>query len=449
MINIDDFLKMCKNSPPIFSKTRFYTYDLADPRRTFWPIRPNVEPIRRFPLANEFDLEQCFMCLPFDVCTAFLYYNLDGQAFNVPFYYFLRDGSPRHRPEMLKMMQTIHSTFYDGGENYTLEANLVKIAWNERILSKLEMCKLNVEKFQRHSLPTPPQNPVRSLYDEYSYATIKSVAFAYLRGDMEYMVHLESNLNPELSKVFLEKTFKMAPMINGTTCVGKSYIIGELLETLKKIDPDTRVLKASKMGRFLGKDFNQVLAMQNQYTLIDAALVQYTSIMNRDPINNLIWRFILKLFNFHEYGDIVDAFLCLLVDISPQTLQNFARLPVVILVDTGVVANRKRMYNRAKVSGNRSDFQRSKIRTYVPIQNMVYGVFAFMCNWPILNKVVSLDSQKNSLKKMIVDKVLKNIKDTDNKLPVVKHTSPYSLRLGGIIDSPNSFAGASTLNIAI
>jgi hypothetical protein len=138
---------------------------------------------------------------------------------------------------------------------------------------------------------------------------------------------LETNLNdmePADIHRFLYDTKFTAVKINGTACAGKTTILNNTLAEIKEtIDSNAEILKIGSMGGFAGKDYNQVLAMQYQYVAIGMADQFYTSVCDRCPFNNMIWRIILAMMDTTQ--DLVTVFMKELSDISPLMLELMAK----------------------------------------------------------------------------------------------------------------------------
>ena len=212
---------------------------------------------------------------------------------------------------------------------------------------------------------------------------------------------------------WINKTMCHAPSVNGVACVGKSTILAAAAEA--SADPNAQVLKVSKVGTFRGKDDDQVLAMQYQLTALSLAEIYYTSVMDRCPFNNMIWRLIMNYMDTTE--NVVEKFCRDLSRITLFTIERMSIEPIIVILDNDICANRRRMFKR----NHGQDRLRCKIENYVKAQNMVYGVFARLCGWPVF---CATDLMENSLplQELIAGKINSNIEFANNVLP----PAPYS-----------------------
>lgn len=213
---------------------------------------------------------------------------------------------------------------------------------------------------------------------------------------------------------FIENTSPLAVGINGTACVGKTTIIDRAIASIQvEIDPNADIIKAGKYGGYRGKDNEQALAMEYQAIVYGLMQEQYTSIADRDMYNNLIWRFILS----HQ-----DTKNCTAENIvqhvtskiSTNMIQIMRKQPIIIIVDLDALKNRRRMFRRA-MGGDRL---RCFIEYYVPAQNALYGLFAYLCGWPIFNR--NFDdklNQQDEIVDLMVSKIKDNVERYDMKLP--------------------------------
>ena len=114
--------------------------------------------------------------------------------------------------------------------------------------------------------------------------------------------------------------------------------------------------------------------------------------------------------------------------------------PIIIFIDTNVVENRKRM--RARDTG--SDQMRSLIENYVAAQNIVYGLLAYLCEWPIFPADILLHPK---IIKHIVSKIKNSVSLYDGKLPSRCDIPNHKLSITKNNDNDDSFAHAKKLNI--
>ncbi|QLI62427.1 KN57gp_065 [Dikerogammarus haemobaphes nudivirus] len=213
-------------------------------------------------------------------------------------------------------------------------------------------------------------------------------------------------------EAFIENTSSIAVGINGTACAGKTSILNQALEIIHEtIDPNASILKAGRYGGFVGKDVEQTMAMQYQAIVYGLMVDQYTSLADRDMFNNFIWRLIMA----HQDQEsctaekIVNNFL---EKVSSNMINLMLQQPILIFLDLNVPANRVRMFRR----GTGGDHFRCFIEFYTPAQNAIYGLFAYLCNWPTFNR--SFDEDKIEKQKEVIEMITAKI--ANNKL---KHSN--------------------------
>lgn len=406
---------------------------------------------------HEFMLEKKFLALKYPICWLYVYLSVTFKFFSTKFVsenqtieYLNRifNHCTLVRP-YIPMLVLIHQSFTIG-ENYHIEIQSQEFAWNDLILSKLALQQIEFEKLRNYSLGKCGVNKNKNSYPRKTIAN--RIDLGKVRKNANILLNdrtCSANVRALLTDMscvgtkrnYIEGTHEMSPMINGTACVGKTTIINKLMGELKSIDPNAEVLKCGKLGGYQGKDSNQILAMQAQMVLYDAATTHYTSVMDRDPSNNLLWRIILQLMSSTD--DIVSKFMDILMDISPSEIDALSRLPVAVIIDTNCIENRKRMKSRGASYG---DNYRCFIEMYVPVQNMVHGVFATMCNWILLDRShEDCDIHYSMLSQLMINKIKHNI--TRRSLPTARVSSPYILQTTTNSDDETAFNTSINLNI--
>lgn len=206
-------------------------------------------------------------------------------------------------------------------------------------------------------------------------------------------------------------THAHAPSINGLACGGKSTLLRDAHELVcTRYDSNASILKVSQFGSFRGKDVDQVLAMQYQFLSIHLTLTNYTSIMDRCPFNNMLWRLIMKYVD--TTIDPIDAFVKDLSRIHVAMIEAMSREPVMILLEAHIDSNRRRMWHR----NTGQDRRRATIERYVSMQNMVYGTFARLCNWPTFQVAETL-KDNGAIMALIRTKIAANLSAHGNKKP--------------------------------
>ncbi len=382
----------------------------------------------------DLELELKFACMNYPLLWHFLFIHFTSNLYkNYTFrsYYaseeeshkvllenedFYAESLPKNdRVRFLEDLSVIHMTF-SKNENYLLEVHIVEdrvkhyIPWNDFILPELGRAAYERRLLMNDTIKPieQPTAAIVNIWDKSNKAYIRYVAKAIYtsRHWTQEMQEIETKCNEHVLDNYVYNSHSMAPMINGTACVGKSTLVNKVLSHVRSnIDPSASIIKAGSLGGFNGKDSNQLLALQYQGVIFTAALTHFTSICDRCPINNLIWRIILQLMKTN--GDVVDDLMHILDNLSPEAIRLWKTLPIVCIIDSNVNENRKRMLTRAESMG---DAFRSLIEKYVPVQNMVYAVFATLLDQPLFNRANPdyISKTEDYIVKLMVKKIEKN-----------------------------------------
>lgn len=222
---------------------------------------------------------------------------------------------------------------------------------------------------------------------------------------------------------FIVRTKNVAPSINGTACVGKTSILNNLIDKVKSAKPEcakkVNVLKLSKCGGVKGKDTNSLIGMQCAIIMMNAVESSPLCIADRCPFNNIIWQMIMSIIN-NESGTSSprEMAMYILANMNKNTLELMRSYPVVVIIDSDVMANRVRMYDRGRLTlenTNRStgDLFRWSIPNYVTAQNLIYGAIAQMCEWPLFDVgngkfPITQHAEFDVLETLIIGKCLRN-----------------------------------------
>lgn len=432
----------------------------------------NADALMKYGLCDEFALEEKFFALPPQHLYIYLYLEIGYKYFeNIVKSTDLKPSMVRNfiRPlfdnneitedklELIADFEVISETFLRPIEHYRIHAFRTTLTWNDALLARMFKEKrlrskyysstgFNIRscfKLNDCSLEEDPVHHVLNAIEEgkkKSREQISSVK-TYDKFDVQYLRKLAEmftstrKLCQKLGSIwyeddgvkihtddtvfnhFLHETCNDAVMVNGTACVGKTSFLQEVVEEIRnKIDPNSRLLKASGCGGFRGKDCEQVLAMQYQLCASGLAKLCYTSVIDRCFFNNLLWRIIQALYNTNT--DIVEYFLFLFSLFSPAVIELMKREPIIVIIETNVPRNRKRMFDRDEGG----DHIRCRLERYVIAQNLVYGVFATLCNWPLIDLGNFSFNETNIFKKiqqLILEKIILNVERNGKKLPTV------------------------------
>ena len=302
---------------------------------------------------------------------------------------------------------------------------------NKNLVNDLKLPSMLHEKSTKLIQKVSIKNQKLNLY---------SIGNAIYRNDIRILNdQLFGEKNDSRIKTFLTNTHSVAVSINGTACSYKTTFINNCISEIKnQIDPNAQILKIGKMGKFKGKDSNQVLAMNYQYMISSLVHVYYTSLFDRCKFNNLIWRIILACMDTTKDPVLValDKFL----DFTPYIINQMKKEPIIIFIDLNKIENRKRMHIRS----TGSDKIRSTIENYVSAQNIVYGVLAYMCDWPIFEADLDLHPE---ITKIIIKKVKTNVSAYGEKLPPRCEIPDHELCFSKNIDYDKTFDHSKYLEI--
>lgn len=393
-----------------------------------------IEAVANFCQDSTMRLEWKFMAMDDDyLLVMFLYYHFAGRIFNVPFESYSKtvELCKSIYETSDKMIYTklayIHETF-TLKPNYTISIKDIEIPWNDRILPRLSREQNRSKRtFSQafgcsssmiNSMPTLAHESLFSSFEQKElirkYATI--FGRGYTSKDSKELETDLNNMDPGVLDRFLNHTKFTAVKINGTACAGKTTILNNTLADIQTtIDCNAEILKIGSMGGFAGKDYNQVLAMEYQYVAIGMADKFYTSVCDRCPFNNMIWRIILSMMDTTQ--DMVSVFMKELADISPLMIKLMSNEPIIVIIATDVQTNRDIMARR----NNGGDVYRSRIENYTKAQNIVYGVLAKLCNWILVDTSSNNFREKqNKIQELLVKKTERNVWYHHNKTPNLK-----------------------------
>lgn len=164
----------------------------------------------------------------------------------------------------------------------------------------------------------------------------------------------------------------MAPFINGTACVGKTTFI-------RNVDRFPLKPKIYGAGAFRGKDLSIIKA--NAYTCSYYNLAINNSnkdvIIDRCPLNNLIWRIIMALLDEKIRNEFTLAKA--LNSIPRKFYESMRNFPIIYVINSNV----DEVYKKMRLRASGGDLFRADIEGYVECQNIVYSAFADICGFPL------------------------------------------------------------------
>nr|WCZ68564.1 hypothetical protein HvNV085 [Heliothis virescens nudivirus] len=278
--------------------------------------------------------------------------------------------------------------------NYTIDTMFGPVPWNDTILPILSM-PLPAESLVRYKIDRPKISlgqtlPEMDIDKIYTRDYLMSVIKTYTTGGVG-----TDRISDDTLTRFVKHTKNISPALNGTACVGKSTILRNITSCAQKsLGPDfdgtVQVLKLSQYGGFKDKDINDLVGMQCLPVLMHACEEYSTSVTDRCVFNNIIWKLIMSLFDASSDQELMEGAYKALHTLNLNLLEFMKKFPIFVLVDSSILLNRKRMFNRGvdtlekseKVTG---DLFRCKIVPYVKAQNVIYGTLATLCDWPVID----------------------------------------------------------------
>ncbi|UVT30853.1 p-loop NTPase [Penaeus vannamei nudivirus] len=387
-----------------------------------------------------FHLEEEINCLPKKYLIGYLLaclFNVFNEPKNI---YLLYDERSKLDPETLFVLdQFVSSMNLNADKVYYYRLKLqngrvLDIPWHPYILSNINY----VYK----------KTPRQKILDRLDKDIIQDKVLKLIRGDYHYYSYI---FDPRRAhQHFAVETSNTAVCVNGTACVGKSSVLNSILAKIRThIDENSFIIKSGKLGGFKGKDVNQILSLEYQCCGMSEIFQSPTALMDRCPFNNLIWRYILRFVEATELDDVAlsEHIANYVVDtLSHNMVRVMRQYPVVVLIDTNVVQNRKRMYYRA----TGGDSFRCFIEKYAPMQNLFYALFADLAKWPVYNTAIvdenyPMDQHERirDMKTLILEKIKQNaLRRGKIQLPL---KLAYNVSFGS--DIAESFEGAIRTNI--
>ncbi|UVX94918.1 TK1 [Callinectes sapidus nudivirus] len=362
----------------------------------------------------KYNLEQYMNALPKKYLIAYLVgFMFDVYCIHNNMRYMYDDRSHMDHESIAVVNQIRKSLEENESENYYIRICLaaegcekeshyyVDLPWNDYIMTNLANM-MYAEQKNVLDVSVKPE-------DKFDRAEIRSIVEKIMKKDPEFIRELKSE---QVVNHFLKNTKKVAVSINGTACVGKTSLLNEIVDEVKKRhDPSCTTMKVGPYGGFRGKDSNQILALTYQMIAVDLVTGYPSNVMDRDIFNNLLWRLIMQCMGTCPLEEFIDRVTDLFVNfVSKNLVAIMLTYPVVVLVDFDEVSNRERMFNR----GNGGDRFRCFIENYVPSQNVFYCLFACMAKWPVFETAFNtLDNANNRkfIKSIVISKIVSNPKN--------------------------------------
>ncbi|QBB28658.1 p-loop NTPase [Homarus gammarus nudivirus] len=358
----------------------------------------------------KFNLEQDMLTLPKKYLVAYVIASslqVFDNKYNRKLLYDSRYGLDDDSRFIISVINQMLHKYYADNYYFVLNINskIHTLAWNDFIIPELA----------NHLYPSVYESKAELRdSDHYMHNEIYPIIKKLFYKDQKFIEGLTSK---QACDNFLYATKNAAVCVNGTACVGKTSLLLEIQEEIKKThDPLCRIMKLGTYGTYKGKDQSQTLALTYQSIGMSLVMNEPASLMDRDPFNNLIWRIILQLMGTYETDEsfIVAATNLVVSTLSRNLMATISQFPIIFLVDFDETANRERMFNRA-TGGDR---KRCYIKNYVMAQNIIYGLCAYLANCPVfqtaMNTTRTPDNRK-AIKNLIISKILANGKN-NNKL---------------------------------
>lgn len=183
--------------------------------------------------------------------------------------------------------------------------------------------------------------------------------------------------------------------LNGTACTGKSSALRKWCG-----EYNLNIIKAGRLGSFVAKDDNQIIALQMQPILLNFMERHAKShIADRGVMNNWLWRYITQAMD-GAYAELPAADITTHINeairkvsfkliplVAEGTIAYMRRLPAIYLVATDEKETAQRMLNR----GNGSDRARAHLPGYVYAQNLWYAFIGMLCSYPLYDVSLTED----------------------------------------------------------
>lgn len=357
-----------------------------------------------------YNLETKIYALPKTLYLLYLYFHFSYNIFERDDFSekLIRENMPKHKlitEEEISRFIIIYNSLKT--DKYYLKVSPFLLPWNDFVIPNIRRCEMVFSKLPKN-LTTKVDD---GRFDKFEILKIVK--------DIMNLNSMMEIFDDEKSFNHFMNTQTSAVSINGTACAAKTTLLNSALETIiENIDPNAQVLKSGKTGNFIGKDDNQILAMQYQLISYYSVIKYYTSISDRCPFNNLIWRIILGCVTAQTFTaeHITDLFV---ENCSRNLIKVMSSFPIIILLDSDPTTNRARMNKRSTGTDN----VRAFMEYYVHAQNTIYALFAYLCKWPVFDKSfvpndpIETNLKQDFIKNLIIDKVNKNIQDSNGKLP--------------------------------
>lgn len=345
----------------------------------------------QLPQKNEFDLSMCMYNLPNEVFIIFVMAHLNDDFWrknleNNDTNYF--DHFENHKQSLLYINELFAENWQD---TYQVICGDYILPWNDLIVP------LYYKFNKQYTAPMIIDKPKLLLWTYVDRNDLTKLLTMVWNGEspVEYM----DKLNDEQR---FYSTACVAPALNGTACSGKTTILNNTIKRINEFDPKATILKVGRMGSYAGKDVCQFVALTQQITISLATMAFYTSIVDRDAFNNALWRLIQ--FNWAS-TNVVEDFVVALSAMDPQTVHQLSLMPVIYIIDTDVIENRRRMHKR-NMGG---DSWRCRVEQYVARQNMAFAAMAYLFKAPLFDRAHgTIEAVSKEISNLLYKKSLNN-----------------------------------------
>lgn len=354
----------------------------------------------------QYNLEEYMLALPKKYLIMYVscaMMNIFHPNRNMTFVYDYRTHFSYDDIYIIKLMKKTLCNFET--DIYHINVLDTYLPWNDYILTYLATELYKKDIFIEKNIFTKEN-------DMFEEDEIKQIVTKLINKDEDFIKSLQ---NDEFYDHFINKTQDVAVSINGTACVGKTNLLRELKEEItKRYDSSCSIEKIGIYGAYKGKDNNQILALSYQGVCINIANRFPSSLLDRDPFNNLIWRCILQFVNTTDDNEeLINKIVHMFTQsISKNLILTMQQYPVIVLIDLNERDNRERMFNRA-TGGDR---KRCYITNYVCMQNLFYCLFSYFCKWPVFNTAFNANNRA-IIKHLVFSKVKNNSRNPKTNTP--------------------------------
>lgn len=319
--------------------------------------------------------------------------------------------------------------------NYIIKIDNIHVIWSDIILPELEKYKkvTDVYNYDASQYTNTPELLIMQSNDE-CLSVIDKALYIYSSKDTVDRISLQD---------FIYRTYGIAVSVNGVACVGKTTFLLDCIDNIKSVyDQNAQIIKCSNLnGNCKNKKDDIAEALLHQYTMYGALFKYYTSVADRDPFNNYIWRIIME--GFESNRDIRGILYNHLRCLDDDQLDCIGKLPLIFILERDQLANRQRMQLRNR----NGDYFRCKIEKYVMLQFVCYLAFGLMVNRINKSILIVYNDELDIAKEYILSKIQHNIANHNNRLPEIKPPSQHKAQYKTSGPSSEIYKTAMKLNI--